>query len=155
MEDPKLPNIANDKVPQQDDTQLEILKQLKRQNALLEEQLALQKREKHKIDTNTLPILHKSVSGGGGSNSFVKPRLISDELCSFMGIPANSQKSQTDVTKFISVYVKSHSCFDPMFRRRICPDSKLAKLLRITDKDELTYLNLQSFLKIHFIKLKK
>ena len=48
MEDPKLPNIATEKVPQQDDTQLEILKQLKRQNALLEEQLAPQREQKRK-----------------------------------------------------------------------------------------------------------
>lgn len=48
MEDPKLPFIATEKVPQQDDTQLEILKQLKRQNDLLEEQLAPQREQKRK-----------------------------------------------------------------------------------------------------------
>jgi len=48
MEDPKLPNIENEKVPQQDDTQLQILKELKRQNVLLEEQLAPQREQKRK-----------------------------------------------------------------------------------------------------------
>ena len=86
------------------------------------------------------------------NNAFLKLRPISDELCTFMGLPAKSQKSQTDVTKFISNYVKTHSCFDPTFKRRIIPDTKLGKLLRVKDGQEVTYLNLQSFLKVHFLK---
>jgi len=86
------------------------------------------------------------------NNAFLKPRLLSDELATFMSLPAKSQKSQTDVTKFVSTYVKEHGCFDPAHKRRIVPDAKLAKLLRVTDKQEVTYLNLQSFLKVHFIK---
>ena len=31
-------------------------------------------------------------------------------------------------------------------------DAKLAKLLRVKDGQEVTYLNLQSFLKVHFLK---
>jgi len=69
-----------------------------------------------------------------------------------MGLSPKSQKSQTDVTKFIANYVKQHSCFDPSFKRRILPDAKLAKLLRAKDGQEVTYLNLQSFLKVHFLK---
>jgi chromatin remodeling complex protein RSC6 len=86
------------------------------------------------------------------NNAFLKLRPISDELSSFMGLPAKSQKSQTDVTKFVSNYVKTHNCFDPNFKRRIIPDAKLAKLLRVKDGQEVTYLNLQSFLKVHFLK---
>ena len=86
------------------------------------------------------------------NNAFLKLRPISDELASFMGLSPKSQKSQTDVTKFIANYVKTHSCFDPSFKRRIIPDAKLGKLLRAKDGQEVTYLNLQSFLKIHFLK---
>jgi chromatin remodeling complex protein RSC6 len=86
------------------------------------------------------------------NNAFLKLRPISDELSTFMGLPPKSQRSQTDVTKFISNYVKTHNCFDPNFKRRIIPDAKLAKLLRVKDGQEVTYLNLQSFLKVHFIK---
>jgi chromatin remodeling complex protein RSC6 len=86
------------------------------------------------------------------NNAFLKLRPISDELSSFMGLPAKSQRSQTDVTKFVSNYVKTHNCFDPNFKRRIIPDAKLAKLLRVKDGQEVTYLNLQSFLKVHFLK---
>lgn len=86
------------------------------------------------------------------NNAFLKLRPISDELASFMGLPAKSERSQTDVTKFVATYVKAHSCFDPSFKRRIVPDAKLAKLLRAKDGQEVTYLNLQSFLKVHFLK---
>jgi chromatin remodeling complex protein RSC6 len=86
------------------------------------------------------------------NNAFLKLRPISDELSTFMGLPAKSQRSQTDVTKFVSTYVKTHNCFDPNFKRRIIPDAKLAKLLRVKDGQEVTYLNLQSFLKVHFLK---
>lgn len=86
------------------------------------------------------------------NNAFLKPRSISDELATFMGLPAKSQRSQTEVTKFVSQYVKAHNCFDPNFKRRIIPDAKLAKLLRVKDGQEVTYLNLQGFLKVHFLK---
>ena len=86
------------------------------------------------------------------NNAFLKLRPISDELASFMGLSPKSQKSQTDVTKYIATYVKEHSCFDPSFKRRIIPDAKLGKLLRVKDGQEVTYLNLQSFLKVHFLK---
>lgn len=85
-------------------------------------------------------------------NAFLKPRALSPELCTFMGLPAGSQRSQTDVTKFVSNYVKTHNCFDPANKRRIIPDSTLSRLLKVTDKDTVTYLNLQSYLKNHFLK---
>jgi chromatin remodeling complex protein RSC6 len=86
------------------------------------------------------------------NNAFLKPRALTPELCSFMGIAAGSQRSQTEVTKFVATYVKSHNCFDPANKRRIIPDAALARLLRVTDKDTVTYLNLQSYLKSHFVK---
>ena len=85
-------------------------------------------------------------------NAFLKPRALSAELCTFMSLPAGSQRSQTEVTKFVSTYVKSHNCFDPSNKRRIIPDGVLSRLLKVTDKDTVTYLNLQSYLKAHFPK---
>jgi chromatin remodeling complex protein RSC6 len=85
-------------------------------------------------------------------NAFLKPRGLSTELCAFMGLPAGSQRSQTEVTKFVSNYVKTHSCFDPANKRHIIPDGVLSRLLKAKDTDTVTYLNLQSFLKVHFLK---
>ena len=110
-------------------------------------------KKRRRVDPATMtPEEKKAWEARRANNAFLKMRPISDELCSFMGLPAKSQKSQTDVTKFVSNYVKTHNCFDPNFKRRILPDAKLAKLLRAKDGQEVTYLNLQSFLKVHFLK---
>lgn len=110
-------------------------------------------KKRRKVDPATLSPEDRAVwEARRANNAFLKVRPLTDELCTFMGLPSKSLKSQTDVTKFVSTYVKAHNCFDPSFKRRILPDAKLAKLLRVTDKDEVTYLNLQSFLKVHFIK---
>jgi chromatin remodeling complex protein RSC6 len=110
-------------------------------------------KRRRKVDPATLsPEARAAWEARRANNAFLKVRPLTDELCTFMGLPSKSLKSQTDVTKFISGYVKSHNCFDPNFKRRILPDAKLAKLLRVKDKDEVTYLNLQTYLKVHFIK---
>jgi len=98
------------------------------------------------------PEERKTYESRRANNAFLKLRPITDELAAFMGLPSKSQRSQTDVTKFVATYVKSHNCFDPSFKRRILPDAKLGKLLRVKDGQEVTYLNLQSFLKVHFVK---
>jgi len=98
------------------------------------------------------PEERKTYESRRANNAFLKLRPITDELATFMGLPSKSQKSQTDVTKFVATYVKAHNCFDPSFKRRILPDAKLGKLLRVKDGQEVTYLNLQSFLKVHFVK---
>ena len=110
-------------------------------------------KRRRKVDPATLsPEDRAAWEKRRANNAFLKLRPISDELCTFMSLPLKSQKSQTDVTKFIAGYVKSHNCFDPSFKRRILPDTKLAKLLRVTDKNEVSYLNLQTYLKVHFLK---
>ena len=110
-------------------------------------------KKKRKVDPATLtPEQRAAWEARRANNAFLKEKALSPELCSFMGIAAGSKRSQTQVTKFISDYVKSHSCFDPNFKRRILPNAALAKLLRVDDKTEVTYLNLQKFLKVHFVK---
>ena len=111
-------------------------------------------KKKRKVDPATLtPEQRVAWEARRANNAFLKEKPLSPELCQFMGLKAGEKRSQTDVTKFISEYVKSHSCFDPTFRRRILPNAALAKLLRVDDKTEVTYLNLQKFLKVHFLKV--
>lgn len=111
-------------------------------------------KKKRKIDPATLtPEQRVAWEARRANNAFLKQKPLTDELCSFMGLKAGEKRSQTEVTKFISDYVKSHSCFDPTFKRRILPNAALAKLLRVDDKTEVTYLNLQRFLKVHFKKV--
>ena len=110
------------------------------------------KKKKKKNPADMTPEERKTWEARRANNAFLIQRPLTDELCSFMGLKSGEKRSQTEVTKFISGYVKQHSCFDPTFKRRILPNAALAKLLRVSDKDEVTYLNLQSFLKVHFVK---
>ena len=110
------------------------------------------KKKKKKNPADMTPEERKTWEARRANNAFLVQRPLTDELCVFMGLPSGSKRSQTEVTKFISAYVKTHSCFDPTFKRRILPNAALAKLLRVADKDEVTYLNLQTYLKVHFVK---
>jgi len=110
------------------------------------------KKKKKKNPEDMTPEERKTWEARRANNAFLVQRPLTDELCHFMGLKSGEKRSQTEVTKFISGYVKQHNCFDPNFKRRILPNSALAKLLRVSDKDEVTYLNLQSFLKVHFVK---
>ncbi len=110
-------------------------------------------KKKRRVDPSTMTPEQKAAwEARRANNAFLKEKALSPELCSFMGIAAGSKRSQTQVTKYISDYVKSHNCFDPNFKRRIIPNAALSKLLRVDDKTEVTYLNLQKFLKVHFVK---
>lgn len=87
-------------------------------------------------------------------NGFAKPTQISEELCSFLGVPKNTEKARTDVTREIHKYVQTHNLSDPTNKRIIlaAKDPVLKKLLGVTDKDSVTYFNLQRYLKRHFVK---
>ena len=110
-------------------------------------------KKKRRVDPSTMTPEQKAAwEARRANNAFLKQKALSPELAAFMGIKAGEKRSQTEVTKFISEYVKSHNCYDPSFKRRIIPNAALAKLLRVDDKTEVTYLNLQKFLKVHFVK---
>ena len=83
-------------------------------------------------------------------SGFAKPALISNELCSFLGKPQGTEMARTEVTKFLTAYIKQHELQDPENRRRIKPDKKLQKLLNTKASDEVTYFNLQKYMKVHF-----
>jgi len=86
-------------------------------------------------------------------SGFVKPTLISDELAQFLGKTFGTEMARTDVSKEINQYIRLNSLQDKSNGRKIIPDNKLATLLKITGDDELTYFNLQRYMKHHFIKV--
>ena len=85
-------------------------------------------------------------------SGFAKPALISNELCSFLGVENGTEMARTEVTKHLTTYIKEHNLQDQANKRKILPDSKLQKLLNVTPSDEVTYFNLQKFMKVHFPK---
>jgi chromatin remodeling complex protein RSC6 len=80
---------------------------------------------------------------------FQVPTDISPALCAFMGRPAGSQESRSNVTKFITTYVKEKNLKN---KHDITADAALLKLLNLTKDDKLTYFNLQKFLNVHYLK---
>jgi hypothetical protein len=80
---------------------------------------------------------------------FQQPVNISPALCSFLGRPAGSQESRSNVTKFITAYVKDHNLKN---KHDINADAKLRALLNLKEGDKLTYFNLQKYLNVHYIK---
>jgi hypothetical protein len=83
-------------------------------------------------------------------SGFAKPNKISDELCDFVGVPYGSEKSRTDITRFINSYVKEHNLNKPENKRFILPDEKLKKILNVGDNEEINYFILQKLISHHF-----
>lgn len=91
-------------------------------------------------------------SGNRAPSGFVKPTRISDELASFLGKASGTEMARTEVSKEINAYIRANKLQDSSNGRKINPDSKLGALLKTKASDELTYFNLQRFMKHHFIK---
>lgn len=85
-------------------------------------------------------------------SGFAKPALISNALCNFLGKPEGTEMARTEVTKYLTQYIKNNELQDQENRRKIVPDAKLKKLLNVKDSDEVTYFNLQKYMKVHFPK---
>jgi len=105
------------------------------------EMKALQKNsKKRKANSNRQP------------SGFVKPTLISKDLAKFLGKEDGVEMARTEVSKEINQYIRANSLQDKDNGRIILADAKLKKLLNLNDSDELTYFNLQRYMKHHFIK---
>jgi chromatin remodeling complex protein RSC6 len=83
-------------------------------------------------------------------SGFAKPTLISDSLCQFLGVESGTMMARTEVTKHLTKYIKAHELQDQANRRIINCDSALAGLLNVKPSDEVTYFNLQRYMKPHF-----
>jgi chromatin remodeling complex protein RSC6 len=85
-------------------------------------------------------------------SGFVKPTLISNELAAFLGRPEGSVLARTEVTREVNAYIRTQKLQDKDNGRKINPDAKLLKLLKLKKGEELTYFNLQKYMAAHFAK---
>ena len=83
-------------------------------------------------------------------SGFAKPTQISDALCQFLGQPSGTEMARTEVTKHLTKYIKEHKLQDPQNKRIINCDAQLSGLLNVKPSDEVTYFNLQRYMKPHF-----
>mgnify|MGYP000470937000 CR=1 FL=1 len=92
-------------------------------------------------------------AGNRQPSGFIRPTLISDELAIFLNKPEGTEMARTSVSKEINQYIRTNSLQDKTNGRKIIPDASLAKLLRLSVDDDLTYFNLQRYMKPHFVKV--
>jgi hypothetical protein len=95
---------------------------------------------------------NKKNPGSRQPSGFVKPTRISDELAQFLGKSVGTEMARTEVSKEINAYIRENKLQDATNGRKIHADSKLTSLLKLNPSDELTYFNLQRYMKHHFIK---
>lgn len=83
-------------------------------------------------------------------SGFAKPGPVSKELATFLGLKEGELIARTEVTKKITQYCKLHNLQKVEDKRTINVDSALKKLLRIKKGEELTFFNLQKYMKVHY-----
>lgn len=123
------------------------LNKLKTEFKVLEKRVLREARYMDKVNAK-----RNKNKGSRAPSGFVKPASISKDLAEFLGVPEDTKMARTDVTKMITSYVKEHKLQDNENGRKIVPDTKLKALLNIKANEEVTYFNLQKYMKPHFIK---
>lgn len=124
------------------------LKLLKKEHAKLEKKVAGSSSRKQKLTAKDPNAPKKTPSG------FAKPTQISAELAAFLGVSEGELIARPDVTRGITRYVKEHD-LQKAENKRIIDLTKpggesLIELLNVPDGQELTFFNLQKYLKVHF-----
>ena len=124
-----------------------LLAKIKSDFKVLEKQVIKEARSMDKVNAK-----RKKSKGLRAPSGFVKPTAISKDLAKFLGVAEDTKMARTDVTKMITAYVKDNKLQAPNNGRKIIPDKKLMALLNCKASDEVTYFNLQKYMKPHFIK---
>ena len=87
------------------------------------------------------------------NNGFNRKQDVSPKLREFLGLPDGELISRSEVTKFITAYVKEQGLKHPDNGRVIIMDDKLTKLLEPPADTQITFLNIQKFLSPHYVKV--
>ena len=83
-------------------------------------------------------------------SGFAKPGPVSQELSKFLGLDKNELIARTEVTKRITKYCQEKDLQKKEDKRTIHADKQLKDLLRLKKGDELTFFNLQKYMKVHY-----
>jgi chromatin remodeling complex protein RSC6 len=122
------------------------LKEVQNKTVILKKDYAKLMKQSNKIEKKNIKKKTQLQCG------FIKPRAISNEMCDFLEIEHGTLEGRNVITTAIHNYIVSNDLRDPDDRRIIVPNDALKKLLHIENQDIiLSYFNIQTFLKIHFI----
>ena len=89
-------------------------------------------------------------------SGITKPVAITDELAKFLGVEPGTLVPRNEVTKGVANFVKSNELSDPSNKQKfVLDDRPAAKALRVllnNPSEEVTYFNLQRYLKHHYLQ---
>jgi chromatin remodeling complex protein RSC6 len=90
-------------------------------------------------------------------SGITKPVAISDELAKFLEVAPGTLVPRNEVTKGVSSYVKKNEISDPANKQRFVlddrPSAKVLRALLGNPSEDVTYFNLQRYLKHHYIPM--
>lgn len=115
-------------------------------------ELKVAQKEFDKLNKTKLKAEKKRANARTTPSGFAKPTKISDELCDFLNVPKGTEMARTEVTRKLNAYIKENGLFDQANKRKILPNAALKKLLGSEDGDDVSYFNVQRYMKRHFIK---
>ena len=124
-----------------------VMKTLHSNLKVLQKEVLRERKESKKKESKIKKKSDKKRSPSG----FAKPTPITDELAIFIGCDVGTQLARTEVTSKVIAYVKAFNLQNPANKKQIVPDSKLKDLLKPGDSDIVTFFNLQTYLKKHFL----
>ena len=131
-----------------------ILKTLQNNLKILHKEVLKERKDmSKKISKNKKKIKKKNNSSGLNC-----PVNVSKDLSDFLGLENEDIKiSRTQVTTEVIKYIKLNELQDPENKKNIILDEKLKKIIEpyMKDGDIVQFFNLQTYLKYHFLPVKK
>ena len=94
----------------------------------------------------------KSRTSSRPLSGFAVPTRLTDELYEFLKIQKGTLIARKDVTKMINEYIIENDCRDEKDKRNIIPNEELQELFNCGPDEHITYFNLQSYMKQHYVK---
>jgi upstream activation factor subunit UAF30 len=137
-----------------------ILSSLKNDSKALRKQIAQDKKLADKLAKKSSKKKRVVVEGEEAkprNSGFMRPVRISDELATFLGKANGTVMGRQAANDEIRQYVTAHNLKETEKGkgRNINPDAKLSALLKLPSNEQLTYFNLQKYMKPHFIKIEE
>jgi chromatin remodeling complex protein RSC6 len=126
---------------------LELIKTLSSSVNALEKRVA---RDRKVMNKKMKGRVKRVVDPNKPPSGFAKPGPVSAELSKFLKLGKDDLIARTEVTKRITQYCQEHGLQKKEDKRTIHPDKTLRDLLRLKKGDELTFFNLQKYMKVHY-----
>ena len=128
-------------------TALDIIKSLNSKVTALEKRVS---RDRKMMNKKMKGRVKRVVDPNKPPSGFAKPGPVSAELSKFLKLGKDELIARTEVTKRITKYCQEKDLQKKEDKRTIHADKPLRDLLRLKKGDELTFFNLQKYMKVHY-----